>query len=362
MKEKRNGFIDLVKFLGSLSIAAGHWYSVWPQMIDGQAFSDGFLRFWGVRLNAMVALFFVISGYYAAKSFPSLSEGRQSCGSWILRRIRRLLPPYILSLLAFSIADILNWMRAGSWWLGRKWTFSGLVLTALGINSFAAESVNGINSPAWFVGVLLFNNMVFALVASSGMKRKTKTACFLAMIFLGMSCMGGGIAIPLLSEKVSRSYMSFFTGTMLGLYLKPEKSQRSFPAAEILALLVTAVISFLTGGLYGTGLAGDKIILYTFVVGPALIRLGENAFLQKALSHRVTAFLGAISFDIYLFHMPVYVGIACIFGGSIRYESVSVLLPAAIAVIACSFLVWMATPLLEALFDRSLKAVGIDFE
>ena len=361
-KPARNGLVDLVKFLASIGIMAGHWYSVWPKVFAGQEIKGVFFRFFGVRLDALVALFFVVAGYYAAKSFASLSEGRQSCGTYISKRVKRLFPAAVFSALVFTVIGFAFRLTTGGWWLGRKWTLSDMILTSFGGFNWIVGTGNHINSPVWFVGALFLDILIFGFVSSSKIRKEGKIACFAAMMLIGLSFLNMELSFPLLADKTCRSYMSFFFGVLFGLFQDRElEKKRGLPWPELLLIVIAAVICFAGGGMIKNGLTGNRILVYSFLVGPALIRIGEWKPLQ-VLSGKVTRVLGEVSFYIYLFHMPFYVLIGCIFGSAIHYESRLAFGLAALIMIAAAALIYKLSPKLETAFVRFVGKLGISLE
>ncbi len=131
----RDRSVDALRALAIAGVVLGHW------LVTAFVVDDGQLRvaspltsqpyFVPVSwLLQTLAVFFLVGGYAAARSF----RGAQSYGSWLRARMSRLVRP-VLALLAF-------------------WAVAGYALASLCLSSQSMHSLRSIVvSPLWFLGV-----------------------------------------------------------------------------------------------------------------------------------------------------------------------------------------------------------------
>jgi hypothetical protein len=127
--------VDALRALAICGVVLGHW------LVTAFVVNDGQLRVaspltsqpYFVPISWLLqtlAVFFLVGGYAAARSFRTAG----SYGSWLGTRMYRLVRP-VLALLAF-------------------WTVAGYVLASLDLSSQSMHSLRSIViSPLWFLGV-----------------------------------------------------------------------------------------------------------------------------------------------------------------------------------------------------------------
>jgi hypothetical protein len=131
----RDRSVDALRALAICGVVLGHW------LVTAFVVNDGQLRVaspltsqpYFVPISWLLqtlAVFFLVGGYAAARSFRTAG----SYGSWLGTRMYRLVRP-VLALLAF-------------------WTVAGYVLASLDLSSQSMHSLRSIViSPLWFLGV-----------------------------------------------------------------------------------------------------------------------------------------------------------------------------------------------------------------
>ena len=160
----RNSILDISKFLMSIYIALGHYV-----YIIGQEYS-GMTKPWlPTRIIAMkyiVDIFFVISGYLAVNTYRG-----NSTYLYIKSKVQRLYPMMIISLIEFSIFGLLFRMVYGHFWAGRNIQLSELIINLFGLNMWVGTGVE-INGPIWYVSVLMFCYLIFAILQNDHIDKK----------------------------------------------------------------------------------------------------------------------------------------------------------------------------------------------
>ena len=295
-----------------------------------------------------VRLFFAISGFILAMPFAEShirGRPRVPISKYLLRRVTRLEPPYIINLVVCSVALVLisppGLLTAA--WLGH-W-----IASATYLHNFIYGRISTINYVAWSLEVeVQFYLVVPLLTALYGLSRLHRRAVFTAIV------VGNGFlnafAVPLDDSRYTLalpfSLHYFFVGFLLADWYICEWNEdpaRS-TVSDIIGLVGwSLVIALPAGGFHQRLLLGPAILLAYF--GAFRGRLLNTVFRQPWL-----AVVGGMCYTIYLYHPlvvsvvgPVTRGIA-VPGGYVP----NVLLHAAITGTATL----AATSLLFILFEK----------
>ncbi|WP_439488453.1 acyltransferase family protein [Algoriphagus sp.] len=108
--------IDGLRFLAIITVVLFHFRTAFTREIDGIIFNDlsdntlFHLMWWIDRFDLGVKLFFVISGFILCVpfyNFYALGKGKVELKSYFIRRLTRLEPPFIISLLLFYAVHVM---------------------------------------------------------------------------------------------------------------------------------------------------------------------------------------------------------------------------------------------------------------
>lgn len=297
---------------------------------------DGFVT----RAEAGVALFFAISGFLLYRPFVS---GRLNGAlvppltSYLRRRILRIVPAYWLALTLLAI-----WPGLTGVFTGHFWIFYGF--GQIYNNAYALGGI----APAWTLCIEITFYLLLPLYALAvarllgRLPRRRQVQAELALLAL--------IALASLAYRyVLRADTSFsfvlnalpthldwFAPGMALAVLSAAWQDRPLPRAAVLvarrplitvgfAIAAYAVVSLLVNGPYSVTLGKHLILLYTgpedverhflyacAAIGlliPAVIGSGAGGGYRRLLSWRVLAWMGLISYGIYLWHQPLLIEI-----------------------------------------------------
>ncbi|TGX52174.1 acyltransferase [Sphingomonas gei] len=282
--------LDLLRGLAALAIVTRHF--PWP------GDEVGFLP----RDYLAVDLFFVLSGFVLARAWwPRLSQG-EGQARFLLDRLIRLYPLYLLATLLAAAIALANGTPVGTWAI------------ALGANLLflpaPPDPATGINLfpfvyPAWSLLWELLANLVLALVAF-----RLRGPLLPAMLLTGALLLattaqqlGSLDAGPRWSDFVGggfRVLYGFFAGVAL-CWLHSRFPTRIAALPDwLIGLALLAIFAPATEWAFGA--AYDFIAATLFF--PLLVLLGANAH-TTPLSRRIGAGLGGLSYGLYVLHQPV---------------------------------------------------------
>jgi surface polysaccharide O-acyltransferase-like enzyme len=144
-QEGRDRFIDLVRVTAMFAVVLLHWLSVMPALKDGTVVDQNVVEvipgLWPLTWTGdVMALFFFAGGYANWVSLAGSARRGESAGTYLARRMRRLLGPTFIFLGAWLALDLL--------------------LRAVGFGSLSPLRHVAIGNtipfgPLWFLGVYL---------------------------------------------------------------------------------------------------------------------------------------------------------------------------------------------------------------
>ena len=142
------------------------------------------------------------------------------------------------------------------------------------------------------------------------------------MIFLGLCIQEYSISFPFFRYDTARGYRAFFTGVLLSLYI----NNYGITKAEcVLSTAVLTLFALLLAVRPSVVLANLQYVL-TFLVYPSIIFIMETPFVKNLFRHKFWSKLSAVSFNIYVWHLPFFVAVELImyfFGTRYDYSKLS---------------------------------------
>jgi peptidoglycan/LPS O-acetylase OafA/YrhL len=284
-------FLDGLRGLAAISVAWGHvrqsYFLIPP---GGEA-----------NFHLAVDFFFGLSGFVLAHAYAHrLSNG---LGLWEFARLRfiRLYPLIVLgTLIGLAVMSLHFFENGNGDWLGAALS---TVLGAFNLPSWfmAQASVFPMDEPQWSLFFEVIANLVYGAV-SVVLSRSVLLAIVVlgaaSLVYAGLKL--GSLNVGFWKEHfwggLPRVTYSFFVG--VALYAAPRPARLS-PA--VAALLVAALGVLLFVPLRLSLLAEFAIVL----VGLPLILHFSASVRASGLMMRACFFLGAISYPLYMIHMPL---------------------------------------------------------
>ncbi|HEY9137360.1 MAG TPA: acyltransferase [Terriglobus sp.] len=247
------------------------------------------------QLGRGVQLFFAISGYILAQPFlrQHVDGGRPvNIGRFYLRRLTRLEPPYILSLLIYAAGVILGHrMPPHDVW-------RSFAMSAFYVHTFFAASVRALNLVTWSLEVEVQFYLLVPLLALIFCIRRSlwRRLALISCILIS--------ALPNWSSPVAHGFLLptqlcyFFTGFLLADLRVEQRLAQDHPLWDLSSLLIWPAFlfvpefRFLPVLLCGLLIAG----FHATFMGPIS---------RTILSTRWVALFGGMCYSTYLLHMFV---------------------------------------------------------
>ena len=266
--------------------------------------------------EAAVDLFFMLSGFVLMFSYGRKIERGMRFREFLVARVQRLGPLFVIGLLLGLIAALIHIGRGVDDQVRLQ-----PVLIALGLNlvvlpyinhhqwPFDGELIPGpifpLNDPAWSLFFEMFVNLVFFVCLAELVRRKRVqsgmiliTAGSMAVFLAGLMhshLFNAGWGVGTFKYGFPRVTGEFFLGCLIFMF--HQRLPRPYPVLALISL-----------GLFLFFLAhpGDKTrYLCLFVVCPSLILLASRIAVTGSL-RQVCSRLGDLSYPLYVTHFPVY--------------------------------------------------------
>ena len=307
-----------------------------------------------------VDFFFVLSGFVIGYAYDSRWNEGLTVGNFFKRRLIRLHPMVIIGALIGAACFLL---QGSVRWDGTPVSI-GWVMVAMLLGMFmlplypgAAADVRGngelfpLNGPSWSLFFEYIGNILYALllrrlttrwlagVAVVSGSLLTYIAVSDGYLGVGWSMVDGGLWTGLI-----RMLFPYTVGMLMARCFRPVKGAKGvFWLCGIIIILVGCVpLAFgdllpWHSGLYDT--------LCVILVFPSLVWLGASQLSVGAVTHRVSNFLGELSYPLYAVHYPLmYLFYAHIgFDGNlVSISKLNDVWPVALMLpVACILLAWL---------------------
>lgn len=296
---KKSRTFDAVTGLKGICIILIVFYHTLPQttLIDKIPFTS-FIRIYGRNLGNY--MFFMISGFLIAYGYRDrIAAGDVSFGAFLMRRLQKLYPLYIISNLVMLIGDVMEYGPSAI-------KLDKIVFTIFLQSGGGLESMPPYNGATWFLSALFVCYIAYFFVAYYG-KTRTSYRCFICFgILWGYSRLFGGWDSPICFGRNGESFLNFFLGCALAETL-PYLTQKVWKWLQPAAVLILVGAGFLLM-CYGVEIiSGDSRVAFAFLVCPLVICLavGDN-LISRFLKLKPVLYLGKLSVSIYFWHVAIY--------------------------------------------------------
>ncbi len=311
---QRFELLDLLRFIAAVLILFHHY-----QQVFGIRFSN--INFWGGRINVgfLTELFFMISGFLTVMSTKGKPQGywsiRNCLKAW-LHRMVRIYPMAVLACLSYLMMAYLYRRMTGAWpddlcdYSDLKTIAASLLLLFCGIPGLY---MIGINNPAWYLCILLLCYHVFFFIKFLTDRYRLREIWFFAgMILLAEYGLKIRFVWIFFMGNARRGYIAFFLGVLLAVIcarLKRNTVKKICKALD--AVTVLSALALLISGRWEKAVE-LQYQLEVYYLYPLLLL---NIFSFDNIEYKPIRRLGEISFEIYLWHAPMFVFLKIVLAG-----------------------------------------------
>lgn len=263
-----------------------------------------------------VGVFIVLSGYCLMRPVAQ-DPGRRIAGGFVGylgRRARRILPPYYAALgLCWALAatvPALGHPGAGPWTAAVPMGGVGVVAShLLLVQNWGMGWIYKVDPPAWTVATEW--QIYFGFPALLAIRRRAGSAAAVAVAFAlgwGVAMLGPVVGNPALG-RLCPWYLGLFTLGMAAASEEPGEGPRRRPLAWLVATAAAVGIPLAMDAPRRDVMIADPIVgaLAALVLTRLARRCarGESTRTLRVLSSRSAAWLGSVSYSLYLTHFPI---------------------------------------------------------
>ena len=294
--EQKGHFLTLTSLKGLfiLIIALHNTLAVTPLFsnIPGTAF---IILFGGLMGNSM---FFILSGFLLSVGYRNRIQNQHiTFQEFLLRRLKKLYPMYIISNAAALIIEIL---RYGVSAINIERLIFAILLQGGSIGP------SPYNRPTWFLSALFVCYILFFFVTYFAKTNTHYISHITIGVIVGYTLMVTNFDLPLLSAGCGTAYMNFFLGCILA-EVYPRISQKFHRWLQPLFLILIPTLAYLLLSFGVELIAGDIKICFAFVLCPMILYLSlVKGPCSKILRQKCFIMLGEISSSIFFWHLVFY--------------------------------------------------------
>ncbi|UPJ74541.1 acyltransferase [Bradyrhizobium sp. 187] len=280
--------LDFYRFVAALGVFIFHL-----KTIDG-----GISPAWNGSFGLFVDMFFILSGFVIAYSYPSTSTDAQSYFRFMVRRIARIYPLHFLALLVFGLLLLMGVKGATPQSNGPDFIYNLFLVQAWGVTDHLS-----FNSPAWSISAELFCYLLFpVLMCIAASVRPLVLALIVALSYAILA----HAYLPIWHDRsqmyganfdygMLRAMPSFLNGVLLAVLFRLSGDYRKKP------VIVGGIVLFLTAVLVLNVYAKPDLAIILFSLALLFTAVGESAFSRFPGSAWLGP-LGNTSYAIYMLH------------------------------------------------------------
>ena len=307
-KKQKNGAVELLRIIAITCILFHHY-----QQLAGVYYPGG-LNFYNGRVpfQYLVELFFLLSGFLAARYIPQIVAGLRFL-PFITGRIKRLFPGMVLSVFTCYVLMYVYYRQFGNYWMDIPINKGRLLVTMLGMGSGWFVPGTQINAPTWYVSVLFLCLILFYILTMRENKNGIPIwCCYVFMVLMGTALWifishaeDKTARIPFFDVYSCRGYYAFFWGLLLNEISKKKNAMRVAVIWSIAAVVLLAAYLVWPGPFLST----VNLWLAFAVYPPFLLLLTSEKVKKKTENWKGVIFFGKMSYSVYLWHVPFYLAL-----------------------------------------------------
>ena len=299
--------LDLLRGLAAISVVIFHWnhFAIQPWLQGGKGIAVTDYPLYTVlgpfylEGSRAVDLFFCISGFifYWLYATP-VAEKRISAGRFALFRFSRLYPLHLATLLVVALLQGFVWSKHGLYFIYQANDFYHFILSLFMLSGWGLGSSFSFNGPSWSVSVEVLVYFIFFGLCRMGWQRPWQLAC--------LACFGLLLEefwMPINGERnmIGEGISGFFIGGLTYALAKRLFADNTPRPATRYTLIITTVAAWW----FAPALSADygySVLAYPLtMLSLVAIERGVN------LSFKRVAWLGDISYSVYLWHVPLMI-------------------------------------------------------
>ncbi|OYW44306.1 MAG: hypothetical protein B7Z08_02765 [Sphingomonadales bacterium 32-68-7] len=249
-----------------------------------------------------VPVFWMISGFVFSRAYLPAPTG---AATFTRNRLARLYPLHLLTLVAVAALQVLCIARFGESQIYRNTDLYHFALHLAFASNWGFESGYAFNAPIWSVSVEILIYAAFWLC-------HRRLFSFGVVLPLLVAAAFGALLWHFPQNRIAQCGYFFFVGAALYLIYSPVR-QTGWPLAVLALAMIAGAVPILAWS--DPGLL--KYLGVPLVFGGLLLLLAIAETRVPKRAHRPLGALGDSSYGLYLWHIPVQLGLFLAFGAGL---------------------------------------------
>ena len=256
----------------------------------------------GIQFGYIVEIFFMISGFLTIRSFKD-----RNFLSFYIKKWVRIFPYAFIATLFAAIIFLLYRAIFNVDLFGKSFSPGCYITSLLCMHQgWVYEYSLGVNNPTWYLCVLLWIYILFYALESINRWAQEKyifsfrIIYCLFLIILGALGWRFNFSFPFLYKTDCRGYAAFFLGVLL--YELTKKARK-------IRLFLCGLILFIVGAMLILIMHRLSWAVCVFLIFPGTLLMTINS---KQFPNIIVEKIGDCTFEIYLWHIPIFLLIECI--------------------------------------------------
>ena len=287
--------LDFLRVIATILIVMHHYQQLM------HVYFDGSLNFYGddFYFGYIVEFFFILSCFFCKM------DKNVELKEYMMHRCHRLLPLLTISVIVYEVLIYIYGCLGGSQWLfDNKIDVWGTVITALGLQAGGVFSNPMINSPTWYISVLLLCYLLYHIATSYAFKHNYyANIVYIIIIILSIGITTYDINLPFINATSSRGYISFFVGILLheGMNTFNDRHKKGYIISVLLVICLTWCMIY-----HLEWMKNGLNYILIFIYFPCIVHIFTSKAITRIFNFRVFGLLGKISYDVYIWHCPFF--------------------------------------------------------
>ncbi len=293
--------LDSLRGIAALGVALFYHYSHFTSTPVFDGFVTYWLHRWGIML---VDLFFVLSGFVLSHVYlEALARREVRPLTFFVLRFSRLYPLHFATLCCVALLQTWRAREGLGSFVYHANDLMHFALNVLFLQQGVVRTQYSFNGPSWSLTVEEVSYIAF-FVCMYFFARWFKLG-FAVLVAVAITIHLGDVDTHVFNRHISRGLAGFFGGALaFQVHRRAQERGRSGTLAWVAGGLAAITIGYFVMAGYPRTTA--TLLAHSLVIFPALVLLVLNcAPLDRAFSARPLAYLGEISYSVYMIHFPV---------------------------------------------------------
>jgi peptidoglycan/LPS O-acetylase OafA/YrhL len=273
----------------------------------------------------MVDFFFVLSGFIICHSYGKEISNRLDVERFMWLRFGRVYPLhffFLLVFIGFGSLELIHELITGDVGEGRfidHFAFSQLLTTSLLLHSLGFHEFIAFNGPSWSISVEFYTYLLFAITVLIARTRASLVAASILLIVFStllIVSVGKTNLNIVVDYAIFRGIAGFYIGVLTyESFVALRERIDGIEENRFVTVMFPITISAIVIAFLALKKSGYSDFCFPLLVAPLILTLAlaPHGVVCRVLNHRVLAWLGEVSYSVYMAHAAVVLVLSRLF-------------------------------------------------